>query len=1643
MTTDQTLIIQPDAKGNFDLGSILRGDVRSIDLLDIDLIVTTKGGDRFLLPGGGISAMQDVPPKVIFSDSSASTAQLLGEVGIANKVDYDESLLSTIKPDKDSEPSPPDTTEYDKKILELESQIKAQQDRIERQIGEINQKEQQIQQTQEAQQNEDSQEHSGIATLTANSEGSVEKMVENLQEIEENLHKSDYDYVPPTEYQISHNMTAPPPGVQAPISMTPIVTLFMGNVVGTTVSMDDNPGYTSLYGGGGASGSEATSRLGPRNALQFSPALIEGDDTDCIIYAQGPLVGNLDPAADNSSLYSKQFVLSVAGYFTTLEDITITGVPADVTIVGATDMGDGTWILPAVYGIEQQPFTILYNTGSYVENGNNAFDIVFHITGFTTRHMEFNAQESVRFQYMNVTDPSEISASSLVYELNGVLKEIYVLPSLDQPNIITAGDGNNFVYGGRNQDTITLGDGNNYIEGRGGDDVITVGSGWNIITTGDGDDLVTTSGGGGSIDLSTGNNTIILNTAADSIDLYTLVTSGTGVNAITGGDGLYAITMGMGTNTVSIGDGTDATETTITLGAAANTVTTGDGWHTISVGAGLCSITTGAGADTITVAGGGGSINAGGGTNAITAGNGNYTINVGSGNNTVLVGNGTSSVTSSGDGINNITMGDGAMSITAGAGDNVVVTGTGLVSILMGDGTNTVTTTGGGGSITLGDGGNAITVGGGNYTITTGIGDDVIIGGDGNNTIDAGAGINAITVGDGNNLLLATGGTNTISTGAGDNVIKAGLSTNIITGGSGSNTLDFSDITTTGVTVIVGDGLVHGSATAASVSNDFTGISTIIGTNWADTITLGAGIRTVYAGGGDDVIYCGSGTNTIYAGDGNNTIYGGSGVAYLYGGSGNNTFLTPTAGTSYDGTNGANLASMPNNIAYTITNTSATNPFANATYIPSTVLYSYEGGVATVNLVLQYQLNKVNYGSDNSAMTINLSAGTGAGGTATGATYAFTPTTGYNSINYIAVGNGTDHLTPSLSDTVLVGGTGNTYFYNQNTVGTQNIIMVGNSTNSSGSWDYMYMGAAQETVVGTTRNYADLLYAGTKGVVVNLDSSSHTFSSTLYSSPITVAAYSGSNWGSNEVNSNLSWSTGDFYVPISGTATGIGQIEIRSTIKSLVYAPINYFNFYGSSGDNILYGNENSASATRCLYGMTYGNDIFVGGSGYNIFYVNTSYNIYVILSKSVEGTASANGWISAAQYAKDNAISLSYGGTTYDGFAYGWNNATNPATNPKTYIADVNNVLGYSGNDFIIGNDFGNEINARAGMNTIVTGSGNNIITAIEGSNTIYSTGISNTLNFATSNNAYNGYLGGHSATAVAGVQVFLNSEDTAFFNTGPGGDQIAFWGGSTYDAFQFRTGATGQHSYSLIQEGIVSTISGGSYWSGTANVATTSTFYYDHVYSGAALIYAPAGNCIFIDGVGSGNQAFYGSTRSNVYYVTPGQVETVTLFSGTTGLDILRVPGWGSDTTSGNAFGSDTVFADSSKYVRIDVIDVRSGADNIDITTSSITMGVGSTTNTSDVTFFLSSTDVQNLVDVSSSPTLVLKLDDGQSFVPTGTVDTVVSGNTTYFYSSETHTAPYLLATGTHNESNYYSDVIVYNAANAARVNIHYGAG
>lgn len=1601
-----TTILQADAQGRFTLDGVARGEIARMDISDVDLIITTKNGNHYVVPGGGVSAMGDHPPDVIFSDGPASTAQLLGEVGTAISLDVEIAVPSSLhlEGDKGGGSTKEDMTEKVHKLEHEKEEQKKQIEILKRKLAE-QQKEQKEQHEKDQQKQHD---HDQVSALNVNTEGTVEQMVQSLERLEENLHRSDYDYVPPHKFEISPPPSPPAGGVPPPISLTPIVTLFMGNVVGTASDTTAHAGYTTYYGGGGVNGSDASAQIGPRNAAQYSAATISVNaSTNNYVYAEGLVSGaaglpNAASVVGATHEYTKQFVLNVAGYFTKLNDITIKNVPANVSILGATNQGGGVWILPSSYVTKQNTFTLVYSTAN---TGN--FTLEFDVTGTSTRGATFTSVQTFYFVYSAVAQASDVTNPSLDFIQNNKIVETYILPTQDQPNIITTaantGDGTgttDIVYGGNNTDTITLQNSNNTI----------------------------TDGGGN-------------------------------------GD---TITVGNGTNTITVGNGTN---------------------------------------DSVTV---------GSGNNTIVVGNGSgVTVTAGNGINTIIVGNGTGNKITVGTGLNNITVGSGSGIITAGAN-----TGANL---------DTITINGPSASAIIG------------YTVNL------------NNTTSLSANNHVNINGDGTNIVnFGTGGTTTvtISPGSSTNTINTGLGTgNVITGGNGTvNTLNLSTAPSSAGGLTIAFSTTAGSASGTGVGDTFTGVTTLYGSNNGDTVTLsnagltfhgGSGNNTItltygsgesiYVGGGSNTITLASGGgNSVYAGNGGNTIsllgggfntvYGGNGTNTftganatastgnkLYGGAGNNTFLSPDAGTTYNGTNGANLAAISNVVGlgthngnpYSVANTSPTNPFVagstavvttpvtlfsftptggTANNAASSVTYTYDGTTAYININLGVQLNKIDYSGDATpGMTVNLASGAGTGGTANNSSYVSTPITGYDSINYVIGGaggnnNNFNYLYSSYSDTVLQAPTGSptnfleTSFVDYSSLSSQTVVMIG----SRYGYNNFGLGNGHEIIVsyynpGNISN--SLFYQNTPGITLNLSNSGHV--DPVFNNYI-IPAFSGyNNTAANTPFTNGGvWQGNDYFVPTNQTETGIQNVYLTDYPNSVNVVVGGY------EGLNVIHFNPNNPT-TEYFYGGNYAgtggvpiNDFYmshgvsyaVGGTGAtNIVQTNGGYypnDIAVVILK--EGNVP-----NSDPHVGDSSFALPSG---YTGFAYGFASSS-PSTTNIAYLSNFSDVVG-AVKSYIVGDDNGDSFGTGTASTTIYLGSGGNSVTALLGSNIINDAHAAgrNLLSLTYGFDIVSNYS---FTTLTAGYDAFLNSShQTTFFNGGTGDATLI---DGSYQVAS-NSNALMSTENSTIQVGTFVTLQGSPYHNssnGTNDVTGSNVFSYDNIYSGAPIIQAYA-NDVFIyngDNLSSYNsnitnpyQQYYAFTGSNVFYATPSEMTDFAIvlnFSSVMPVDdILRVPGWGvNGPMDGGSFTNAFEIGNlndpfGSINVRdLNVLDVRSGTDSINKSASTITFGGNSIDNSaSHPTFMLSASDIQqltgNLANSAISPNLILKLDNGDLFKPLNTVDTVTAGNTISWYNSTTHNSSTLIATDTVNSSGYYHDTIAYNGSNAT-LQIHYGTG
>ncbi len=184
----------------------------------------------------------------------------------------------------------------------------------------------------------------------------------------------------------------------------------------------------------------------------------------------------------------------------------------------------------------------------------------------------------------------------------------------------------------------------------------------------------------------------------------------------------------------------------------------------------------------------------------------------------------------------------------------------------------------------------------GNDTLTGGSGDDTLIGGAGNDVIDGGGGTDWADYSDATkavvvDLSLATvqntkgAGNDQLSNlenlrGSGfDDTLAAGLGAHEIDGGAGKDTASYLTAAA-GVTVDLA--LTGFQATGGSGSHKLTSIESLLGSNFADTLSGDGGANSLNGGKGDDTLIGRGGTDILTGGAGKDSMTGGADADTFY-----------------------------------------------------------------------------------------------------------------------------------------------------------------------------------------------------------------------------------------------------------------------------------------------------------------------------------------------------------------------------------------------------------------------------------------------------------------------------------------------------------------------------------------------------------------------------------------------------------------------------------------------------------------------------------------------------------------------------------------------------------------------------------------
>lgn len=898
----------------------------------------------------------------------------------------------------------------------------------------------------------------------------------------------------------------------------------------------------------------------------------------------------------------------------------------------------------------------------------------------------------------------------------GVLKTIYT------------GIGNDVINGGALDEVIYGEAGNDTIRGGVGIDTIYGGANNDLIYGGIDGDFVYGDNGVGNIagtsdtldfsDLSSAlvidmvNGTV--NTTASTFSEIENITGGSGDDQITGDSNANTLKGSAGNDTIFTSDGIDF----IDGGSGTADVVDFSAITTAAVNVNLSTlqiINDGYGkAETI--------------QNIEIINGGNYT---------------TTGDTLYGDGMANIIYGNNGTDLLSGNDGNDILYGDNATnSHGVSDGHNILDGGAGNDTLNSGDGGDTLTGGSENDQLNGAAGADTLVGGSGDDTLDGGGGIDVadyrsatakvviasvsvnpndmtdLTTGvlsgtEGTDIITSTveviygssgygdtmtgnantnvfygwGGNDTLSGGLGNDTIYGGTGDDIVAGDGGNDLLVGGDIIGTlagwdtvdystdiaGVTL----NLTTGTATDGSGGTDtLSGFSKVLGSNFADTITGNIGADDLRGGGGDDWLVMSAGNDTIYGGTTTETT--GDTVDFI---------AATTAGVIVNlATNNASGTDIGTDVIYEVENVSGSN-FADT--ITGNANANTLVGRALNDTIVAGSGADVIYGDDN-VLDVNFD------GIQTGNDSLY----GQDGNDTMYGGLGNDSLWGGNNDDTLYGGTGSDYINGENGINVLfgndgndtfelNVTTATNTiTGGSGTDTLYFYNAAAVTINLATLSSAQATGGG--GSVMLIDSTENIVGSNGGADAITGNALANAIWAYN--GNDLVYGAGGIDTIYGGAGAdrlyGDIAVPIVTDGGNTIYGGEGNDTLYGGLGNDTLNGDDGGAYATTCndtLVAMSGsdGSDVLDGGQGTDTAdYTAVSNNISVTLNGATTATVAVTG-------------------------------------GDADTVVNIENFIGGSGNDYIVGDGNWNSINGGAGNDTLLGGGGNDVLTDITGINT------------------------------------------------------------------------------------------------------------------------------------------------------------------------------------------------------------------------------------------------------------------------------------------------------------------------------------
>ncbi|MGA1830878.1 beta strand repeat-containing protein [Rhizobium wenxiniae] len=568
------------------------------------------------------------------------------------------------------------------------------------------------------------------------------------------------------------------------------------------------------------------------------------------------------------------------------------------------------------------------------------------------------------------------------------------------------------------------------------------------------------------------------------------------------------------------------------------------------------------------------------------------------------------------------------------------------------------------------------TAAGGDDTLDGGFGNDRLFGGGGNDTLIGGFGNDVLYGGMGGDLLNGGDGDDFLDGGDGDDTLIANLGNDIVYGGGGNDFIDAS----------IGDDDIHGGS----------GDDEIHGGAGNDEIWGDDGNDRIFASSGDDNIDGGDGDDEIEGGDGNDTLLGGAGADILKPGSGTNIVDGGDGIDTIDFSTGAAIGIDLGNhtVSGAATGTSFSNienvtgSSQNDIIVGDSLANILTGGGGADRLVGQGGFDTADYSRSAAAVTITQTSspanptavGTGLGGDAQadelilieriiGSAFADTLTGGDLADTFMG-GAG--------ADTITGGGGNDTAEYSSSATGVSIVLNdAGGATVSggdaegdllasienligSGSADILYGNSLVNRLEGGTGN--DTFRTGTGGIAA-----SGVYEYVIGGDGVDTIDYSTSTSAVAAIVFNAQ--SGTLPVSQGGEADGDILLLVENIIGSMFGDQLR-----GSEVANLLSGLDGNDN----LQGLG-GADTLIGGAG-----IDTA--SYSLSTAGVTVTLADSG-----------------NGTGVGGDAQG------------DLLSTIENLIGSTFDDILIGNSATNRLEGGAGNDTFRTGLGGSVASSVQ----------------------------------------------------------------------------------------------------------------------------------------------------------------------------------------------------------------------------------------------------------------------------------------------------------------------------------------